>query len=303
MPTPDFLNPCEGKTGDALKECYEKTLQLYGVGTMDADDLKVTEVKGKVGDLEQFSYEQLAIILQGVQTTGTTLAKFLKTLGKNVTAAEAFRLIYGSVEFGYDVDQTSGLTITTSDSTNHNDIIYILLNDSSFGLSSTDSQVGFETLPDSFVVVHELGHAFANRHSQKNDYGLPASEYVKATNATWYPGGGYTTEASIRGLSLKKASDATGKQITNAQGQPLYIVPSGLFMPGNYEGMDRRYFFNELRPGGSNPGEGFADTFASFFLNPDVLPIGANRRNYFEENMPQWVKDIVCPERNCDEIS
>lgn len=194
-PTPaptQFVDPCSGITNvDRKRECYiEHLSEDYDIVLMDESDIAAhPQLRGV--SLEEFTNEQLATILEGVYLTGAILAEYVsQVLGREVPPEEAFRLVYGLVEFGYVPSRDTGLTITTGDPINHDDTIYILLDDTSFGSSVRPP------LHPSFVAAHELGHAFHNRHGGKTDYGyapIAATGFVQATGVNLDAG-----EASAR---------------------------------------------------------------------------------------------------------
>ena len=274
-----FADPC-ADSGDP-RQCYVDQLARIGVSLISDQDLvQVGELSGIT--LLEFSDEQLAVVLQGVQQTAEQLALTINDIpmiadqpGQWLTPEEAFISTFGSIKFGYDPDHPlypeSGRTIA------------------------------FDVLPDSFVVVHELGHAFHRRYGGNSDYGyerIAGTVYVKATGGAWYPDplGVETTDSQILGYSLERFKK-NGQEQTDDDGNPLYFIPPGLYVPGERSTLQASGFFpNELREKGPNPSEGFADTFANFILNPDVLP--PRRRAYFDEKMAYWLYRLASRRRS-----
>jgi len=163
-----------------------------------------------------------------------------------------------------------------------------------------------ELLDERFVVTHELGHVFHNRHGNTVGGGLYGTDrivydYVEATEADWTVDGPrfYTQPATIRGYQARLYTDVTGRPLRPDgslanEGERFYFIPQGVWIPGEYyPGTSRRLFPNERVHPSPHPREGFADSFANFMLNPTLLPEDELRRLYFEENIEEWIIDIV----------
>jgi hypothetical protein len=287
------------------REDYIEQLAQYGVYIMDDNDLTVPLGEGTIGSvvnsgLEQFTSEQLRIILEGVQATGVKLAATLATLGYDVTPAEAFQLVFGAVEFGLDEDRMgTGLTIPTGDdATRPENTIYILLDDHSFD-NSIDGGIEFGDLPGAFVVVHELGHAFVNRS------GMPAidtTDFVRATQSFWNPNRGNLSLV----ISARVAEDYELLPDPNTPGN--FLLPSGYYIPRGFltanQGEVRTFFPNESgRFSSASPDEGFADSFSHFVIDFNILQSYSEPRyQYFEGNFELWIAQMVAlRETNTDE--
>jgi hypothetical protein len=260
-----YVDPCQN--AEDMRACYVSALQTYGVDVMNQED--TTTYEGDLGriTLEEFSNEQLAIVLEGVQKTGQYLTPYVgNALGiapellYHVTPEQAFTYVFGNVEFGYVPSLTWAKTVTSEDQspTDLANPIYILLTDSSFAVGR-----GFHP---SFVTAHELGHAFHNRYGGDDGTGvepIAGTLFVEATGSEWN-------------------------------------ISQNRYFGYGFLGPEVAYFPNEteFHPG---PSEGFSDTFSNMVLNPAVVPFGTTRRQYFEQNMPQWVIDIVCRNGGCYE--
>lgn len=280
----DTLTPTPGQNDDPCanasdkRACYLNTLQAYGVGMVNQADVDAhDELKGV--NFQEFNDDQLAAIAKGVQATGQMIAQYFTGPLGDVSPEAAFQIAFGAVEFGYDPSRTgTGETRTTGDPTNPDDPIYIILDDKSF---RTEDSIR-PPLDPSFIVVHELGHAFHNRHGGKTEYGtapIAGVGFAQATGSDWAVEQEQLVNYDLDGL-LQPSPDQPGK----------YILPKGFYVALGYAPNESAYFPNERR--GSNPSEGFADTFANFVLNPEILSPESPRREYFEANMSMWIGDI-----------
>lgn len=298
--TTPFNDPCS-ESSDA-RQCYVEQLARFGVSLINDQDLAQTEELSGITLLE-FSDEQLAVVLQGVQQTAERVALTINDIpmiadrpGQWLTPEEAFISTFGSIKFGYDPDHPlyldSGRTIAPNDPiarTNPNNPIFITLDDKSFS-NEGGGAVGFDVLPDDFVVVHELGHAFHRRYGG-SEFGverIAGTDYVNATGGAWFLREEITTSPQLPGVKPFPPVEVNGEHQTDDQGNPLYRIFPGVYSPGEYDLIrDSGFFPNEIREEGPHPSEGFADTFANFILNPDVIP--PRHRSYFDDNMAYWL--------------
>ena len=121
--TTPFNDPCS-ESSDA-RQCYVEQLARFGVSLINDQDLAQAEELSGITLLE-FSDEQLAVVLQGVQQTADQLARTFNDIpmiadqpGQWLKPEEAFRNTFGSIKFGYDPDNPlypeSGITIAPND--------------------------------------------------------------------------------------------------------------------------------------------------------------------------------------------
>lgn len=107
----------------------------------------------------------------------------------------------------------------------------------------------------------------------------------------------------LGGVTLDRYENTEGRPLRRdgslAQNEDewVYVVPVGSYIALGFGSTDLRLFPNELR--GSNPSEGFADTYANFILNPEQLE-DTRRGDYFEDNMLVWITTILCEGDECD---
>ena len=218
-----FADPCADNSN--ARQCYVDQLARFGVSLISDQDLtQVGELSGIT--LLEFSDEQLAVVLQGVQHTADQLALTINDIpmiadqpGQWLTPEEAFISTFGSIKFGYDPDNplypNSGRTIAPDDlvaRTDPNNPIYITLDDKSFS-NEGGGVVGFNALPDDFVVVHELGHAFHRRYGG-SEFGverIAGTDYVKATGGAWFLREEITTSPQLPGVKPFPPVEANGE--------------------------------------------------------------------------------------------
>ncbi len=121
---------------------------------------------------------------------------------------------------------------------------------------------------------------------------IAATAFVEATGSYWSPEERHITQSVLFGTTLDPYLDAEGKPIVDRNGNRLYIVPAGFYWALGYSPLtnEETFFPNEL---GGNPSEGFADSFANFILHSDVLPAEEVRLQYIEDNLSDWISDII----------
>lgn len=304
LPTPQQMQTfrrqvgglCDGLGGDDLRQCYIDQLAMYGVEVIDSIQALPGGISGAApGDFDQFSAEQLAVVLSGVQRTGAKLAGYIEEItGQTVTSAEAFELTLGRVVFVYDDDRNGfGVTLRIEDPSIASNPMYIVLDDDSFDATIAGGYE-FGDLAPEFVVVHELGHVFHNRYRSPDPNNAPIETegYATATGATYYPFGGTWMSPELADIPLLPLRNDDGTLATRND-QQIYAIPAGFFVEGDYLNTGERYFPNETRNDGANPKEGFADTFANLMLDPRIFGRDELRAEYFRRDINDWITQII----------
>jgi hypothetical protein len=270
-------DPCTGN-----RQCYVEALETYGV-IIPEDEF--------VGENAQY----LARVLASVETTAAAISPYTED---GLTPEAAFQLVFGLVEFRYEPDDDFAETVVPEDDrAGARNTAIITLAPGSFRTGSLDER---------FVVTHELGHVFHNRHGNAAGRGIYGTDrivydYVQATDADWTIDRArfYTQPTTIRGYQARLYTDVTGRPLrpdgTLAnEGERFYFIPQGVWIAGEYDDETPINLFpNERIHPSPHPKEGFADSFANFMLNPVLLPEDELRRLYFEENIEDWISDIV----------
>jgi hypothetical protein len=166
-----------------------------------------------------------------------------------------------------------------------------------------DAFSAYTPLHPSFVPVHEMGHAFHNRHAGKNGIDqiapIAGTDFNAATQGCWEPIPGGRVEPILCGQSLPYWMNGNDHldinvNVTTDPTQYAYYLGNAIYVSGNYaDGTDRRAFPNENRSVDPDPSEGFSDTFANFILSRNLFGVGETREAYFQSNVSIWVNSIV----------
>jgi hypothetical protein len=254
------------QTSESILESYlRNAIAEYGV-TLLEDTTQPSENLPGYGwyNLETFPMEGLLEIYRGITRTGSTFAPIINQItGDELTPSQAFQRVFGNIYMGYEPSRQYGLTVAFPypsngvDPRNNNEPILILFEDDSFK--------DFVRLPNGFVVVHELGHAFNRRHDGESIESIGGDAFIVGANVVITNGGYY-----------------------NPIYEDFIEAPLELFPNENL-----RY----------NSEEGFADTFSHYILNKDVLisdeGVSSARATYIESNLSTWTKNIICFNEGC----
>ncbi len=286
-------NPCDGNPETFT--CYESQLADFGIGLLTTTDM--TNPNLAAYQIGTFTLDQLKTILLGVQQLSLGLTLPTMTIQKQLlNPTDVFKLNFGAIKFGFsdDAPNMEGLAIAPNPQ-DFADPIFILLGSDSFTL-------GDGLLHRSFVVVHELGHAFHNRHGGEQIAGfekIASSDYVNAVGSCWNPFSSIsTTDLYCGTYELDPRMNDQGQFIdfddNVTPAATSWVVPEGLYISDGYAvGEDIAYFPNERRQIGPNPTEGFSDVFANYFLNRSIFPSDSSRLGYFDDNLGQWISRII----------